>query len=44
MLDEQPSAHEDSFKQFVFENANFNIRTLDDMGLFTVCVVQHDHT
>ena len=34
MLDDQPTIHPDSFKEFVFDNADFNVRTLDGYGTF----------
>ena len=34
MLDDQPAIHPDSLKQFVFDNADFNVRTLDGYGTF----------
>ena len=34
MLQKQPLIHHDSFKQFVFDNADFNIQTMDGYGTF----------
>jgi hypothetical protein len=34
MLGEQQTVSEESFKQFVFDNADFNIRTIDGYGTF----------
>jgi len=34
MIDNQQTITEESFKQFVFDNADFNIRTLDGYGTF----------
>ena len=34
MIDNQQTISEESFKQFVFDNADFNIRTLDGYGTF----------
>ena len=47
MQSEQPSIHPDSFKQFVFNNADFNIWTLDGYGTFhsmrgIMCITPRD--